>query len=161
MTTTSTRSQRRAERLDDPRLESWRTPRARRRLVAGMTALLVVEAGILAVMPSAPVPAVIGLAVVAFAFVLCLGALKGSTRGVEELPKEALDERQWQVRGEAYARAYKIGAGLLTAALAVITVWLAADWPAPGPGVVTAAVVVTFHVAIVLPTMVTASSRTV
>ena len=159
--TTSTRSQRRAERLDDPRFESWRTPRVRRRLVAGMTALLVVEAALFVVMPSAPVPAVIGLAVVAFVFVLCLGSLKASTRGVEELPADVLDERQWQVRGEAYARAYKIGAGLLTAGLAVITVWLAADWPAPGQGVVTAAIVVAFHVALVLPTMVTASSRTV
>jgi len=161
MTPTSTRTQRRAERLDDPRFESVRTPRARRLLVAGMTALLVVEAALFAGLEAAPVAGAIGLAVVALTFVICLGALKASTRGVEELPAEALDERQWQLRGEAYARSYKIGAGLLTAALAVVTAWLVAGWPAPGTGVIIAAMVVSFHVAIVLPTMVTASLRRV
>ena len=159
MTTPSTRTQRRAERLDDPRFESVRTPRARRLLVAGMSALLVVEAGLLVALETAPVAGAIALAVVALTFVICLGALKASTRGVEELPAEALDERQWQLRGEAYALSYKIGAGLLSAALAVVTAWLVMDWPAPGAGVITAAVVVSFHVAIVLPTMVTASLR--
>ena len=159
MTTPSTRTQRRAERLDDPRFESVRTPRARRLLVAGMSALLVVEAGLLVALETAPVAGAIALAVVALTFVICLGALKASTRGVEELPAEALDERQWQLRGEAYALSYKIGAGLLSAALAVVTTWLVMDWPAPGSGVITAAVVVSFHVAIVLPTMVTASLR--
>ena len=155
----STRTERRAALLDDPRFESYRTPSVRRRLVAAMTALLVVEAGILTGLDRAPVAAAIALAVVLVAFVLCLGTLKASTRGVEELPAEALDERQWQVRGEAYALSYRIGAGLLTAALAVVALWLALDWPAPGTGVATAAVLVPFHVALVLPTMVTAWSR--
>ena len=157
--TSSTRSERRAQRLDDPRFESLRTPTARRRLVAAMTALLVVEAGLFVATEAAPVAGVLALAVVLIAFVLCLGALKASTRGVEELPAEALDERQWQVRGEVYALSYRIGAGLLTAGLTVTALWLALDWPAPGPGVATAAVLLPFHVALVLPTMVAAWSR--
>ena len=154
--TTSTRTQRRAQRLDDPRLESFRTPRARRRLVVAMAALLAVEAALFTALEAAPVAGVVALAVVLVAFVLCLGTLKASTRGVEELPAEALDERQWQVRGEAYATSYRIGSGLLTAALAAVALWLALDWPAPGTGVVMAAVVLPFHVALVLPTMVAA-----
>ena len=163
MTSTSptTRSRRRAQRLDDPRFERFRTPTARRLLVAAMCGLLVVEAGLFVALEAAPVPAAIGLAVVVVAFVFCLGTLKASTRGVEELPAEELDERQWQVRGEAYARSYRIGQGLLTVGLATVAVWLLADWPAPGTGVVTAALVLPFHVALVLPTMVAAGSRTV
>ena len=159
--TSSTRTERRAQRLDDPRFESLRTPTARRRLVAAMTALLVVEAGLFVATEAAPVAGVLALAVVLIAFVLCLGALKASTRGVEELPAEALDERQWQVRGEVYALSYRIGAGLLTAGLAVVALWLSLDWPAPGTGVATAAVLLPFHVALVLPTMVAAWSRDV
>ena len=156
MTTTGTRTERRAQRLDDPRFESVRTPRARRRLVVAMTGLLVAEAALLAGLEAAPVAGAIGLAVVLVAFVLCLGALKASTRGLEELPAEALDERQWQQRGEAYALSYRIGSGLLTAGLAVAALWLVLDWPAPGAGVAMAALLLPFHVAIVLPTMVAA-----
>ena len=154
--TSSTRTQRRAQRLDDPRFESVRTPRARRRLVLAMAALLAVETALFTALESAPVAGAVALAVVLVAFVFCLGALKASTRGVEELPAEALDERQWQVRGETYATSYRIGSGLLTAALAVVALWLALDWPAPGTGVVIAALVLPFHVALVLPTMVAA-----
>ena len=157
-TPSSTRTERRAALLDDPRFERYREPRTRRRMVAGMVGLLVVEAALFAVLPAAPVPGVIALAVLVLVFVVCLGALKASTRGVEELPAEALDERQWQLRGEAYALSYRIGAGLLTAALAVVALWLVLDWPAPGEGVLVAAVVVPFHVALVLPTLVTAWS---
>ena len=110
---TPTRVQRRAARLDDPRFESIRTPRVRRRLVVAMCGLLVAEAGLFFLAERTPVLFAIGLSALLVAFVLCLGALKGSTRGVEELPAEALDERQWQLRGEAYARAYRIGFGLL------------------------------------------------
>ncbi|MQA32338.1 hypothetical protein [Modestobacter roseus] len=155
----STRTQRRAARLDDPRFESLRTPRMRRRLVAALTGLLVVEAGLCLLAERAPVVFVVGMGVVVIAFVLLLGTLKASTRGVEELPADALDERQWQLRGEAYARAYRIGVGLLTAELAVTAVWLAAGWPAPSAGVVLGALLVTFHVSLVLPTLVTATVR--
>ncbi|MBB3676240.1 hypothetical protein [Modestobacter versicolor] len=157
--TTSTRTERRAARLDDPRFEHLRTLRARRLLVGALCALLVVETALFAVLDRAPVASVIGLGVLVLAFVVCLGTLKASTRGLEELPEEALDERQWQLRGEVYALSYRIGLGLLTAGLAVVAVWLAAGWPAPGEGVRTAAVVVPFHVALVLPTLVAAWSR--
>jgi len=160
-TSTSTRTQRRAARLDDPRFETMRTPAVRRRLVAALIVVLVVEAAVFCLIDRAPVPAVIGLAVVILAFVFCFGALKASTRGVEELPAEALDERQWQLRGEAYARSYRIGFGLLTLELAAVAVWLIRDLPVPGTGVLAAAVLLPFHLGLVLPTMVTASSRTV
>jgi len=156
--TTSTRAQKRAARLDDPRFESVRTPRARRRLAGALVALLVVEGVLFVLLERAPVAGIAGLAVVALAFVVCLGALKASTRGVEELPAEALDERQWQLRGEAYARSYRIGFGLLTEELALVVLWLAAGWPAPGTGLIAAAVVLPFHVGLVLPTMVAAAS---
>ena len=159
--TSRTRAERRAARLDDPRLDGVRTPRARRRLVVALVALLAVEAVLFAVVETAPLVTAVGLALVLTAFVFCLGALKASTRGVEELPAEALDERQWQLRGEAYARSYRIGFALLTLELAVVSVWLGADWPTPGTGVLTAAVVLPFHVGLVLPTLVTASARTV
>ncbi|GAB3349610.1 hypothetical protein [Modestobacter lapidis] len=158
--TSSTRTERRAARLDDPRFESLRTLRARRSLAAALVALLAAEAALFALLDRAPVAGLIGLGVVILAFVFCLGALKAATRGIEELPAEALDERQWQVRGESYARAYRIGFGLLTAELAAVVGWLVADLPAPGPGLITAAVVLPFHVGLVLPTLVTATART-
>lgn len=159
--TTPTRAERRAQRLDDPRMERYRNPRSRRRLAGSLVGLLVAETAALAFIDVAPVPSVIALGVVTIAFVLCLGALKGSTRGVEELPAEVLDERQWQLRGEAYARSYRIGFGLLTAELVLVAVWLVAGWPSPGVGVVTAAVLLPFHVGVVLPTLVTATTREV
>ncbi|MCZ2830515.1 hypothetical protein O2W14_16885 [Modestobacter sp. VKM Ac-2986] len=157
--TSSTRTERRAQVLDDPRFERFRTTPARRRLVLALGALLVVEAGLFAFMESAPVVFAVALAVLLVAFVFLLGALKASTRGVEELPAEALDERQWQLRGEAYALSYRIGFALLTAELAVVAAWLTFDWAAPGAGVATAAVLLPFHVGVVLPSMVTAWSR--
>lgn len=156
-----TRVQRRAARLDDPRIEYIRTPRVRRRLVAAMCGLLVVEAGLILIADRAPVVFAVGMAVLLVAFVLCLGALEGSTRGVEELPAGALDERQWQRRGEAYARAYRIGFGLLTVEIVAVAVWLVADWPAPGENVLFGAILLPFHIGIVLPTLVTAWSRDV
>ena len=65
---------------------------------------------------------------------LCFAALETSTRGVEELPPSVLDERQAQVRGEVYARAYRLGQQLLTAGLAAVFLWMQFDLPAPGPG---------------------------
>jgi hypothetical protein len=155
----TTRAERRLERLDDPRFERFRTPRARRWLVVALVALLVVEAGCFAVIDRAPLATVIALGVVLVLFVFCLGTLKASTRGIEELPADVLDERQRQLRGEAYARSYRIGFGLLTAELAVAALWLVADWPNPGNGPLTAALLVPFHVGLVLPTMVAATAH--
>ena len=154
------RAQRRAARLDDPRLEGVRNRPVRRRLVVALVALLVVETGLfLAFGAVEPVPGLVavlvGLAVVMFAFVLLLGTLKASTRGVEELPPAVLDEREAQVRGEVYARSYRIGMVALTVLLATATVWASVGLPV-GVGLVTATVVVTFHVSLVLPTLVAA-----
>ncbi|MCZ2824286.1 MULTISPECIES: hypothetical protein [unclassified Modestobacter] len=157
---TPTRTQRRAERLDDPRFERFRTLRARRLLVAALCGLLAVEGVLFLFIEASPVAVLIPLSLVIVAFVFCLGALKASTRGIEELPADALDERQWQLRGEAYARAYRIGFGLLVLELAAVVAWRVAEWGTPGTGVLTAALLLPFHVGLVLPTMVTAwSSR--
>lgn len=154
------RAERRAARLDDPRFENLRNRPVRRRLVLGLLALLVVEAGVFLAMDHvSPVLGLVALLaallVVLLAFVVLLGMLKASTRGVEELPRSVLDERERQVRGEVYARSYRIGVAGLTALLAATVLWGSADLPVT-TGLLTAATVVTFHVAIVLPTLVAA-----
>jgi hypothetical protein len=97
-----------------------------------------------------------GVALVLIAGVVCLGLLKASTRGVEELPEHALDERQAQLRGRIFVTTYRVGSGLFTAGLAVVALWLALDLPYPGADAVTGAFVVAFHLALVLPTLVAA-----
>ncbi|RKR87567.1 hypothetical protein BDK92_1847 [Micromonospora pisi] len=155
--TTLTRADRRARVLDDPRFERYRNPRSRHLLAAGLIGVLAVEAGLLAVLPQLPtwLTIVVGALVVVGA-VGFLGTLKAATRGVEELPEQALDERQAQIRGQVHIDAYRIGFGLFTTALAVIALWGMLDLPAPGPGLVTAAIVVPFHLALVLPNLVAA-----
>lgn len=156
---TTDRDQRRARTLDDPAFERLRRPELRRRLAATLVGLIVVEAGLFVLLDYALIPAVIALAAVVLAFVVCLGALKASTRGVEELPEEVLDERQIHLRGQVYVRAYRVGATLLTIGLAVVVAWTLLDLPALGTGTLAAAVVVPFHLAIVLPTLVAGSMR--
>ena len=156
MTTSATRGHRRARTLDDPRFERYRNARSRRRLAATLIALLVAEAALLVALDHALWPAVAGLAVVLVAFLLCLGTLKAATRGIEELPEAVLDERQWEIRGRVFAASYRIGTGLLTVALAIIALWAMLEWPAPGEGLATAAVVVAFQVALALPSLVAA-----
>jgi len=101
-------------------------------------------------------PALAGLGVVLIAFVCCLGLLKASTRGVEELSENVLDERYWQLRGRVFGTAYRVGQSLLTIGLAGVALWLLLDLPTPGQGVITGAIVLPFHIAIVLPTLVAA-----
>lgn len=154
------REERRAARLDDPRFERFRTRPVRRRLVLALVALLVAEAALfvaLALTSSLAWVVTFGgcFLVLVVAFVLLLGTLKASTRGVEELPPSVLDEREVQVRGRVYATSYRLGLALLTALLAVVAVWASAGWPVPS-GAVPGVVVVTFHVALVLPTLVAA-----
>ena len=105
--TRTNRQEHRAATLDDPTFERLRTPRARRRLAAALTAVLVLEAATLLAADALPtlVWALIML-VLAVTLVVSLGALKASTRGIEELSPEVLDERQAQVRGLVYTRAY-------------------------------------------------------
>lgn len=157
MTTPATRQQRRARTLNDPRLDRFRNPRSRRRLAAALVALLVLEAGLFAALDLAVWPAMGGLGVLIIAFVLCLGALKGSTGGVEELAETVLDERQWQLRGRVFATSYRIGTVLLTVGLAAVGLWLMLDLPTPGGGVIAVALVLPFQIALVLPTLVAAA----
>lgn len=158
MSTIIPREQRRARTLDDPRFERLRNPRSRRRLVAALVILLAVEAALFVALDHLVVlwPALAGLAVLLVVFVFCLGALKASTRGLEELPEQVLDERQWQVRGRVFATAYRIGSILLTAGLVVVALWTLLDLPQPGQATILGALVLTFHIAIVLPTLVAA-----
>lgn len=155
----STRARRRAARLDDPRLESLRTPARRRALVAGLVALLAAEAAALAVIEAAPVLAAVVLGVLLIAFVFCLGAVKAATRGVEELSPDALDERQRQVRGLVYVHAYKLGAGLLMVGLGAAALWALTVATPPPPGLFLVCLVIPFQLAIVLPTLVAAWMR--
>ncbi|MDN5915541.1 MAG: hypothetical protein L0I76_10615 [Pseudonocardia sp.] len=156
-----TRAERRAARLNDPRLDRFRSTTARRRLVVVMAALIALEGIALALsgLPDDPVLALVCAgAVVALiiGFVFCLGAVKASTRGVEELGPDQLDERQMQVRGVIYAQSYKIGSGLVTALLAAIVLWSMLVGTKPPSTVVIAILVVSFHLTIVLPTLVAA-----
>jgi hypothetical protein len=155
--TTVSRGARRAHLLDDPRFERYRNPPARRRLAAAMVAGLVGEGVLFAFLDELPnwlsIPAV---ALVLIAGVSCLGMLKASTRGVEELPEHALDERQAQLRGRVFVTAYRVGSGLFTAGLVVLALWLTLDLPYPGGDTVTGAFVVAFHLTLALPTLVAA-----
>ncbi|MBP2476911.1 Ca2+/Na+ antiporter [Crossiella equi] len=156
------RSYRRARILDDPRYERFRNPATRRRLVLLLLALLALEAALF-ILAAADHPwLLLTLAtLLVLAFVLCVGLLKASTRGVEELPERNLDEYQWQLRGETYASAYRIAQFLTMTALLVVGVWLLFRWPAPPRGVVITALVLPFQLATILPTMVAAWNRRV
>ena len=154
------RAERRAARLDDPRFETMRNRPVRRRLVVALLGLLVLETALLlafnVVEPGAALVGVlVSLVAVILAFVVLLGMLKASTRGVEELPTAVLDERETQVRGAVYARSYWIGAVGLTVLLAAVAAWFATGLPV-GVGLATAVLVVTFHCVLVLPTLVAA-----
>lgn len=152
------RAARRAARLDDPRFEKIRTPAIRRGLVVAMVILLAVEAAALSLLERVPVFAAVVLAVVLMGFVFCLGTLKAATRGVEELASPQLGERQLQLQGIAYRRAYQIGTGLLTAEVLAVGAWTLLVGTAP-TGLVTAALIMPFTVALALPTLVSAWTR--
>jgi hypothetical protein len=95
MTDSLTKQQRRAARLDDPSMERLRNPRARRLLAAGLIAVFVAEAIVIGTASLLPIGAFIGcMVILMIGMVFALGGLKASTRGVEELSPEVLDERQ-------------------------------------------------------------------
>jgi hypothetical protein len=106
-TPTTSRQQRRAERLDDPSMENLRNPRARKFIAAGLLAVFAIEIAAFATVDLVPVWVFLGVMIlVIIVGVILLGALKASTRGVEELSPEVLDERQAQLRGEIFQRSY-------------------------------------------------------
>jgi hypothetical protein len=107
MSSKNSYQERRAARLDDPSMEKLRNPAARRRLAAALIGVFIVEIAAFATVSLMPFVLFIGIMIVVIiAGVLLLGALKASTRGVEELSPEVLDERQAQLRGEIFARSY-------------------------------------------------------
>jgi len=107
MSPTNSYQERRAARLDDPSMEKLRNPKARRALAAALIAVFVLEIAAFFTASLVPIGVFIGIMVVViFAGVMLLGALKASTRGVEELSPDVLDERQAQLRGEIFTRSY-------------------------------------------------------
>lgn len=155
------RHQRRAARLDDPAFERLREPRARRRLAGGVLGLLALEAAIFALAGFCVIPLwafIVGLVVFIGVFVFALGALKASTRGVEELPEEALDERQAQIRGRVYSRAYTLISWIVFALFALVVLTFAFGGTLPMFLTLTIAVLGR-QVVIVAPTLVAALSH--
>ncbi|MET4582585.1 putative membrane protein [Conyzicola nivalis] len=156
MTESLTRNERRAARLDDPAFEYLRTPRWRRRLAATLILVLVAETAVFLAAPVLPMPVfLIAMAVLVIALVFALGALKASTRGIEELPPEALDERQAQVRGLVYSTSYTV----LSVAFAVAVLLLLAieqGWLTVHTGVVYIVPMLAVQLIVTIPTFVTA-----
>ncbi len=150
------RQLRRAAVLDDPRFEYLRNATVRRRLAYAAGALQALQVVLFLALDSSPWVTVAGSAVVMPAFIGVFGLLQVATRGVESLPEGALDERKQQVKGEVYALAYRIGVGLLAAAVVLTSLWLLLDLPVPGVGVLVAAVVAPFQLSLLLHSMVAA-----
>lgn len=155
------RQQRRAERLDDPSFEKLRSPQARRRLSLAVLGVLALEAVVFALMGFEILPLwgfIAALAVIIFALVMALGSLKASTRGVEELPENALDERQAQIRGRVYPRAYKLVSWIVYALFAVVVLASAFGWDLP-EYLMVAVGALTMQIVIIAPTLVAALSH--
>ena len=156
MTASPTYQQRRAARLDDPSMERLRTPRARRLLAAGLILVLVAEAVLIGTAALVPVGVFIGgMLVLIVAMVFTLGGLKASTRGVEELSPDVLDERQAQLRGEIFTRSYW---ALATASLLACLATLAMSqpwWPLDDVAAVLVLALLV-QVIVTIPTFVTA-----
>ena len=156
MTPTLTRQQRRAVRLDDPTMEKFRTPRARRYLAAGLILILLAEAVLIGISASLPVQVFIGgMLVLVVVMVFTLGALKASTRGVEELSPAVLDERQVQVRGLVYSTSYRVLSVVFVFAMALMLLAQAPWWPAPFE-VLVIVPVISWQLIMTIPTLVTA-----
>jgi len=154
--TSQTSQQRRAARLDDPSMEYLRTPRARRLLAAGLIAVLVAEAVLIGTAALLPVAVFIGgMVLLIIAMVFTLGGLKASTRGVEELSPDVLDERQAQIRGLVYSKSYTALSVVLVIALAVMFLAQSPWWSAPFE-VLVIIPVISWQLIITIPTFVTA-----
>ena len=156
MTRSTARQERRAATLDDPSFEGLRTPRARRLLAAALVAVLALEAAMLLTVEIVPMVVWIPVMVIlVFALVMALGALKASTRGIEELSPEVLDERQNEIRGLVFARSYQVLSATSLVALLVLLAAGAGWWDA-SPEALAAVVVIAFQLVITIPTLVTA-----
>jgi len=156
MTERQSYQERRAVTLDNPSLERLRTPGARRALSAAMITVLAIELALFALVPLLNIFVFVGaMVVLIFAMVMTLGALKASTRGIEELPVEVLDERQAQVRGAVYSVSYRTLA--IVAVVAMALVLLAQNlWPDRAHSIAYIGIAYTFQLAVVIPTLVAA-----
>ena len=156
MNSSTARQERRAATLDDPTFERFRSPRARAALVGALAGVMVLEAATLLTVTLVPTAvSVVALVLLVVALVMALGTLKASTRGIEELSTDVLDERQAQVRGLVFARSYRV----LTAVMAVTSAaFLAAavDWWDAPPQALAAVAVIALQLVITIPTIVTA-----
>lgn len=128
------RNRRRAATLDDPKFEQLRSRVARRRLSVLVAAVLALEAVVFALAGLGVIRLwafIAGLVVVIGVFVMAFGALKTSTRGVEELPEDALDERHAEIRGRVYSRAYTLVSWIGFALFALVLLTIAFGWELP------------------------------
>ena len=156
MNASLTSQQRRAARLDDPSMENLRNPRARRLLAAGLIAILVVEGVLIGTAGLMPVGVFVGgMVVLMIAMVITLGGLKASTRGVEELSPEVLDERQAQIRGLVYAQSYRVLSVVFVITVALMLLAQSPWWAAPAE-VMVIIPVIAWQLIITIPTFVTA-----
>lgn len=156
MTRSTARQERRAATLDDPTFERLRSPRNRRLLAGTLVAVIALEATVLLAVEVIPMVVWIPVMVVlVFALVMALGALKASTRGIEELSPDVLDERQNEVRGLVFARSYQALSVTSLVALAAVLAAAAGWWDASSEALA-AVVVVAVQLVITIPTLVTA-----
>lgn len=156
MTASPTYQQRRAARLDDPSMEYLRTPKARRLLAAGLVLVLVIEAVLIATAALMPVGVFIGgMVALMVVMVFTLGGLKASTRGVEELSPDVLDERQTQIRGQVYALSYRVLSVVFVITVVLMLVAQGSWWAAPFE-VMVILPVISWQLIITIPTFVTA-----
>jgi hypothetical protein len=156
MTDSLTKQQKRAARLDDPAMEGVRNPRARRLLATGLLLIFVAEAALIATAVLIPLPVFIGgMVVLMVALVIALGGLKASTRGVEELSPDVLDERQAQIRGLVYASSYKVLSVVFVITLILMLLAQTSWWAAPFEALVIIPVIA-WQLIITIPTFVTA-----
>jgi hypothetical protein len=156
MSPTNSYQERRAARLDDPSMEKLRNPSARRRLAAALIGVFIVEAGAFATVSLMPLTVFIGImVVVVIVGVLLLGALKASTRGVEELSPDVLDERQTQLRGEIFTRSYWALATASLLACFALVLMSQSWWPLEGMTAILVPALL-LQVIVTLPTFVTA-----
>lgn len=162
MTQSPTRQQRRAATLDDPTFEALRTPRWRGVLSATLLGILALEAAAFALVAAGIIPGAAFWAILValvIGLVATLGALKASTRGIEELSPAVLDERQNQIRGTIYATAYRLVSWLFAISVLVLLLVQFGPWEAPSvlPWLVA---VISLQLVIIIPTLLTARHPT-
>lgn len=156
MSAKSNYQERRAARLDDPALEGVRNPRAQRLIAAGLVAVFLLEIVVLFTARLMPLAVFIGvMLVILFAGVILLGALKASTRGVEELSPEVLDERQAQLRAEIFAKSYWALAVAAIVACLLVALMGQSWWPLDDPMIMLVPALLV-QVIVAIPTFVTA-----